>query len=244
MRNFFVSVNDIAQGKIIITDKKQLHHMYGVLHLKPGESLKAFDENSAEYRCLLESLSAEKAVLEIKEKSFSQAKKRTVVTIACAIPKKLKFDDIIDKLVQLGVDKIIPLKTERVVVKLNKDKEAGRMIRWQKIALAAAEQSQRNNLVILENAQSIKEVMQSAVNYDLKIIPTLEGPRRSLKEISSQAQAKSILVLIGPEGDFTVQEIAVAKKAGCIPVSLGDLVLRVETAAVAVASFLMLNENH
>ncbi|MCU0652152.1 MAG: 16S rRNA (uracil(1498)-N(3))-methyltransferase [Candidatus Omnitrophica bacterium] len=244
MHKFFVPEKSILKGKIIITDEKQLHHMYGVLHLKVNEPLKAFDEKGSVYSCTLESLSAEKAVLAIREKCFPEAKKKPAVTIACAIPKKSKFDDIIDKLTQLGVEKIIPLKTERVVVKLNKEKEAARMIRWQKITLAAAEQSQRNDLVILEDVQSLKEVLQRVGNYDLKIIPTLEGNRRSLKEIFLQTQAKKILALVGPEGDFTPIEVELARKAGCIPVSLGDLVLRVETAAVAVASFLMLNEDH
>lgn len=82
--------------------------------------------------------------------------------------------------------------------------------------------------------------MSDSGSFDLKLIPTLTGERKPCKEILKESKAKNILVIIGPEGDFTSEELDSAKKAGCIPVSLGDLVLRVETAAVAVASFIHL----
>ena len=74
----------------------------------------------------------------------------------------------------------------------------------------------------------------------MKLIPTLAGERKLLKEVLDKNKPKKILVLIGPEGDFTPEEVKLALKAGCIPVTLGDLVLRVETAAVAVAGFIRL----
>jgi len=81
-------------------------------------------------------------------------------------------------------------------------------------------------------------VLAESEDFDLKLIPTLLGERESLKNILTKPKCRNILVLIGPEGDFTPEEVALAKQAGCIPVSLGDLVLRVETAAIAAVSFI------
>ncbi|PIP18804.1 MAG: 16S rRNA methyltransferase [Candidatus Omnitrophica bacterium CG23_combo_of_CG06-09_8_20_14_all_41_10] len=163
------------------------------------------------------------------------------LTIACAIPKKSKFDDIVDKLTQLGVYRIIPLKTERVVVKLDKRKEELRSKRWNRIALSASQQSQRNNIPVVEPVQKFKDVLVRSKDFDLKLIPTLAGQRKSLPEvILSLLPMAKILVLIGPEGDFSDGEIKLALENGFIPVTLGDLVLRVDTAAIAVVSFIRL----
>jgi 16S rRNA (uracil1498-N3)-methyltransferase len=244
MHKFFVASKNISGDKVIILDQEQAHHIYQVLRFKAGEKLTICDDKGNEYSCLIEDISKNKVILSIKEKHFAREAKQINIAVACAIPKNSKFDHIIDKLTQLGVNKIIPLKTERVVVKLDKNKEASRKIRWQKIALAASQQCQRGDLVIVEPVKDLQAALQSASNYDLKIIPTLEGERKKLSEIFIQPYPKNILVFIGPEGDFTTEEVNLAKKAGCIPVSLGDSVLRVETAAVAVASFIMLNANH
>ncbi|MBU1727106.1 MAG: RNA methyltransferase, partial [Candidatus Omnitrophica bacterium] len=173
----------------------------------------------------------------LRKKSRAPAKIR--LTIACALPKKAKFDDIVDKLTQLGVDGIIPLNTKRVIVKIDKKKEVVRLERWRKIAMSAAKQSQRASVPVVGHLKSIEEVLKEG-DYDLKLIPHLSGKRRSLKEAIEKASPKNILILIGPEGDFTDEEVALAVKYGCVPVSLGELVLRVDTAAIAVASFVRL----
>lgn len=130
-----------------------------------------------------------------------------------------------------------------MIVKFDQKKQAQRLARWRKIARSASEQSQRSDLPEIEPVQEIRKVLAHCGDYDLKIIPHLEGERRSLKEVISAKPGKNILILIGPEGDFTAAEVAAAKKAGCILVDLGERVLRVDTAAIAVASFIRLNEN-
>ncbi len=97
---------------------------------------------------------------------------------------------------------------------------------------------------VVEPVRDIKEVLSASQEFDLKLIPTLSGERRALRDIFTKSSAKNILFLIGPEGDFSGEEIELAKKAGFIPVSLGDSVLRVETAALCVASFIRIHENH
>lgn len=240
MHRFYLADINIAQNKIIINDKNTVHHIKNVLRLKEKDKICIFDGKGNEYGCAIDKI-AGKIVLEIKQRRwFSPKNEQSKIAIACAIPKHSKMDDIVDKLTQLGVDRIIPLETERVVVRLDKQKKVLRQKRWEKIALNASQQSQRKSMPIIDAIKDIKEVLLHSGGYDLKIMPTLIGKRQSLKEVLSGAKPKNILALIGPEGDFTDEEVELAKKAGCIPASLGDLVLRVETAAVAVASLLRL----
>jgi 16S rRNA (uracil1498-N3)-methyltransferase len=243
MQRFFCFSQNISSDQIIINDRQQLHHLRNVLRLKTGEEIVVFDDKGREYSCIIEKLLPQKAVITIKAMNKITPFSKTYIALACAIPKKSKMDDIIDKLTQLGVDRIIPLVTERVIVRLNEHKKTLRKIRWEKIALNSAEQSQRNILPIVEPIKNIREVLSLAQEFDLKLIPTLFGERRTLREVFSGTSAKSILVLIGPEGDFTDEEVGLAKKASFIPVSLGDTVLRVETAALCVASFIRIYEN-
>jgi 16S rRNA (uracil1498-N3)-methyltransferase len=240
MNRFFCLSKNISEAKIIIDDKEELHHIKDVLRFKDGDELFVFDEKQRQYKTVIKNLSSQKLELLIKEKLMNKNSKSYTLTIACAIPKKSKMEDIIDKLTQVGVDRIIPLETERVIVKMDKQKKIFRHKRWEKIAISSAKQSQRNNLPVIDEIRNIKDVLLESKNFDLKLIPTLAGKTKPIKELIKN-NPKSILVFIGPEGDFTSEEVQMAIAAGCIPVSLGDLVLRVETAAVAVASYLRMS---
>lgn len=235
MYRFFAPFQKIPPATIIISDARQVHHARDVLRIKRGEEVVVCDNSGNVYYCLVEK-TGDMITLKIKERITAQ-KEKTQVTIACAIPKQSKMDDIVDKLTQLGVERIIPLETERGLVKFNKDKKALRKKRWEKIALNAAKQSQRSSLVSIDPITPVREALKVLKEFDLKIILTLNGKREFLKEIVERVKPKSAVVFIGPEGDFTAAEVALAIEEGCIPVTLGDLVLRVETAAVSVASF-------
>lgn len=242
MHRFFVPVRNISKEKIVISDAEQAHHLKDVLRLKAGDEVIVSDGSGNEYPCVIKKISPD-IILEVLNRDSDYFSSRKIfavpnITIACAIPKNSKFDDIVDKLTQIGVDKIIPLLTERVIVKLDKTKQALRLKRWEAVALSASEQSQRNTIPIIGAVCDIKDFLRGTEDFDLKLIPTLEGERKALKEILSTGKPKNILVLIGPEGDFTSQEVALAKEAGFNPVTFGDFVLRVETAALFAASVL------
>jgi len=240
MHKFYCPQKNISVDQIIIHDPDQAHHIRDVLCLKANEAVGIFDEYSNVYKCLVAELFKDRVILKIVSREAVGNKARTEFSVACAIPKNSRMDDIVDKLTQLGAERIIPLITERVVVKLDSRKKELRNKRWEKIALSASCQSQRNNLVVLEPVRDFSEVIRSSRDYELKIIPTLCAERKALKTVLEEHKPRNVLVLIGPEGDFSENEIAIAKKEGFLPVSLGTAVLRVETAAVAVASFLQL----
>ncbi|MDD5731138.1 MAG: RsmE family RNA methyltransferase [Candidatus Omnitrophica bacterium] len=238
MRRFFCNSKDISGDTINVTDLSLINHLRKVLRVKLNEKLVIFDDMANEYECAVERMLPQSIILKINTRITRAAETGARFTIACAIPKKSKFDDIIDKLTQLGAERIIPLQTERAIVKLDSHKEALRLGRWRKIALNASQQSQRKVLPLVEEVMTFEEALSGSSAFDLKLIPTLEGERKSIKDVLSGQRHNNILVLIGPEGDFSPKETALALKTGCVPVSLGELVLRVETAAVAVASYI------
>jgi 16S rRNA (uracil1498-N3)-methyltransferase len=235
MPHFYVAYK-ISGDTAVIADMDSLHHLRDVLRLRPGDEVSLFDSEGNECTGKLAALDNKKAVFSIS--TCRKAPPRIhKITFACAIPKKSLMDDIVDKLTQLGVDAIIPMETGRVVVKLD-DNRLGRLERWRKIARNAAEQSRRNSLPDIPDILNINQVLSLAGEVDLKLIPTLTGQRTTLQDALSARRFKNVLVLVGPEGDFTDEEIGQALKAGFTGISLGDSVLRSETAAVAVASYL------
>lgn len=241
MNRFFCLAKNCTGAEVIIDDKEQVHHIKDVLRLRSGKPIVVFDECANEYSCIITEVCKERVSGKIMEKLPAASKgKRVSLTIACALAKNAAMDDIIAKLTQLDVDIIIPLLTERVIVRLDKDKAAKRQKRWQKIALSASQQSRRNSLPVIKNTMRFKEALAESKHADLKLIAHLGGDRKGLKEILSKAHPKGMFVFIGPEGDFTPQEVALAKEAGFVPVSLGETVLRVDTAAIAIAGFFRL----
>ena len=245
MNRFFLERIEPKNKQIILSDYAQLHHLRDVLRIKPLELVGLFDNQGNAYTALVLEIGSHAIKLEVKEKKIFKDT-GIKITVACAIPKKVKMDDIVDKLTQLGVECIIPLETERVIVRLDKQKKLERCQRWEKIALSAAKQSQRSSLAVIKPISTLQDVFMAAVDFDLKLIPTLEDKRKTLKEVFSKAYKKieKVIILIGPEGDFTPGEVALAKEAGFLPVSLGAGVLRVDTAAIAAVSFIKLNETH
>jgi 16S rRNA (uracil1498-N3)-methyltransferase len=239
MHRFYI---DRVEGDSAALTDAQLHHLKDVLRLKVGDKVAIFDNEGNEYSGMVASIDKKQAIIKVKSVK-RDTRSKINLTIACAVPKGDRMDDVIDQLTQLGVTRIIPVLTERVVVKLDEVKKETRLKRWQIIAQGAAEQSQRSSLPVIAPATPFAEVIVGANKFDLKLIPHLSGERRTIKD-ALKSSPKSIIVLIGPEGDFTPEEVAVALEAGFIPVSLGENVLRVATAAVAVAGFIKFALDH
>lgn len=241
MHTFLCSSGEVAHDRITVTDAARLRHMRDVLRIRKGEKVDTFDEQGTVYRTVVEEVGRDRIVLAINErKQGSRDAGQARLTVACALPKNVKMDDIVDKLTQLGVDTIIPMLTERVIVRWDGRKKESHRQRWERIALSACEQSRRSSVPVIEAVQEFQAVAARAGDYDLAIIPWLEGKRKTLKEVLCAHPANTILVMIGPEGDFSAEEVSSALAAGCVPVSLGERVLRVDTACAAVAAFIRL----
>jgi 16S rRNA (uracil1498-N3)-methyltransferase len=230
-------IDSIKGDTATLTDAAQLHHIRDVLRLKVNDAVTLFDNRGHEYRGEIKSINKKQMELKVTPINTRHIN-NTNLTVACAIPKGSHMDDIVDYLTQLGVTHIIPMRTERVVVTWDTTKAKVKLGRWQKIAQSAAKQCQRNDIPIIEPISNIEKVIKESQGFDLKLIPHLSGNRRPIKDILSKGDYKNIIVLIGPEGDFTPAEVELALQNGFIPVSLGDTVLRVATAAIAVAAYI------
>ena len=235
----------IQSQEIVINQRKQIHYLCDVLRLRLDDDIFVFDGQAHEYLCRIQGISKKGVTLRIKEEIKIKFPWKTNLAVACALPRqKSRFDDLVDKLTQLGVDRIIPMITQRVIIRWDSCQRQRHHQRWRKIAEQACNQSGRNTLPDIEPIREINQIL-TLESYDLKLMLTLTLPvegegGQNLREILTDSPAKSILILIGPEGDFTRQELTQAKDAGFIPVFLGDLVLRVDTAAIAAAAFVRL----
>jgi 16S rRNA (uracil1498-N3)-methyltransferase len=233
-------VTRVADSEVIIlADAGQVHHLKDVLRLAAGDEIVAYDGGGQECVCAIAGFGEQGVILNVKSRK-TIAPPKTRLAVACALPKK-GMDDIIDKLTQLGVDLIIPMRSARVVVRLSETAAVNRLERWRRLAASAAGQSQRSTLPELRPLTSVGDVISLAGPYDLRLIPTLSGEIKTIGEAVGARHPQNVLVLIGPEGDFTDQEVQAAGAAGFIPVSLGPRVLRVDTAAIAVAAYLKLS---
>ncbi|MBI2829682.1 MAG: 16S rRNA (uracil(1498)-N(3))-methyltransferase [Chloroflexi bacterium] len=239
MRRFNVS-QKIIRNRIVVSDAKLVHHLKDVLRLQTSDVVTVFDDSGYEYDCIITEMDKSSAVLNVRARKPVEST-AVKISVACAIPKGDKMDDIVDSLTQLGVDTVVPLETERVIVRLSEKKKDERLERWRRIARSAAQQSQRGSLPDIEPITSLGSLLTRAEEFDLKLIPTLAGDCEPIKDVIVRSKSRDILVLVGPEGDFTPQEIEQAKEAGFIPISLGHNVLRVGTAAIAIVSYLRLS---
>ncbi|MGD9015223.1 MAG: RsmE family RNA methyltransferase [Candidatus Omnitrophota bacterium] len=243
MARIYCPEESLRSENIVVNQRAQIHYLCDVLRLKINDHIFVFDGKGNQYDCQIQQLSKKEARLLKKEKINIKLQWKINLAIACALPKqKSRFDDLVDKLSQLGVDRIIPMITERVIVRWDANQRQRHNQRWRKITQQACIQSGRNNLPVIEPIQGIKQILTRAHAYDLKLIPTLMEKKNNLRELLSEPLPRSVLFLIGPEGDFTHQELTQAKTCGFIPVSLGDLILRLDTACIAVTAFFRLYE--
>ena len=239
------------------------HHALHVLRLQAGDELSVFDGRGHEVRCSIAEIARDTVRLTALQHSTTPPL-RCRITLAQAVPKKT-MDLIIQKATELGAAAIMPLISERTVVRLDAklDSKDSRTDRWRDIALEACKQCGNNWLPEVHPPQKARDFIGKLgctphpkpsprergeglgeEQFDLKLIASLQPDSKPLKSILSNAptlqrsHAPTILIIIGPEGDFTLSELDLARSAGCVPLSLGPLVLRAETAALYALSIL------
>jgi 16S rRNA (uracil1498-N3)-methyltransferase len=218
-----------------VLSAEEAHHALHVLRLKAGDTLNVFDGRGHEAQARVAETAKDSVRLTILQHSNTPSLPCRI-TLAQAIPKK-SMDLIVQKATELGVASIVPLVSERSVVKLDEDSK--RIKRWREIALDACKQCGNNWLPEIQPPQKARDFLSSPGKFDLKLIASLQPDSKLLKAILGEAaKPSSILILIGPEGDFTPAELGLAKSAGCLPLSLGPLVLRADTAAIYTLSIL------
>ena len=229
-----------ADRSINITGK-DVNHIKNVLRLKPGESVTISDGEGTDYLCHITSLSSEMVTCDIVDIVKNASELKCMITLFQGMPKSDKLELIIQKAVELGACEIVPVMTKRTIVKLD-DKKAGKRIeRYNAIAKSAAEQSGRGIIPVVKDFMSFKEALQYAASLDMNIIPYEEakGMEYSREVIKSIKAVKSLGIFIGPEGGFAKEEVEAAEAMGAKCITLGNRILRTETAGLTTLSIIM-----
>ena len=251
MTRLFLPPEKLTVNQIIISGD-QARYLSLVLRIKPGDSLIVFDGSGYRYICkVLQTHKKEVVIEKIKKEPYS-AESPVSISLAQGLPKSDKMDLIIQKSIELGVKKIIPLITKRSQIRHTEKIE-----RWRKIALSASQQSGRGRIPEIEEIVSIEEFLKNTPLTPLdrgeqfpplkkmdergflNIIFSEEQKEINLKKILNNFKAsKNIVLLIGPEGGFSGEEVSAAVEKGFIEASLGPRVLRTETAPIAAISII------
>lgn len=239
MYNFFVK-NENLNGDIAIIDGKDFNHIKNVLRMKVGEEF-LISVNGENNLCKLLEFTSTHALAKVIEKNFMDTSLPIEIYLFQGLTKGDKFELIIQKAVELGVAKIIPVQMERCVAKIEDSKAISKTERFNAIAESAAKQCKRDFIPQVEKPLSFKQALDLAKKLDLLLVPY-----ENQKGILSTKEALPLIkkwhkvgVLIGPEGGFSDNEISLASEFGK-PISLGKRILRAETASFTALSMLML----
>jgi 16S rRNA (uracil1498-N3)-methyltransferase len=242
MHRFFLPPESCRRQPLRL-DGREAHHALHVLRLKRGDQVTVLDGAGGTYLCEVEATAKDSLALAVKEKKLTPALP-CPLTLLVAVPKGKIIEDIIQKSVELGVQCIVPLLTERVVTQLDGAGAETKRGKWQQVAVEAIKQCGAAWLPRVETPQTISEYLARGEKIELVLAGSLQTERRHPREwiLDFQQQhgrlPRSAGVWIGPEGDFTLAELQAIEGAGAKPVTLGELTLRVETAAIYCLSFL------
>ena len=213
--------NFIDNNLPTIADKLQIHKIKNVLRLQKGDRIQIFDQNSKEYTAKIDQIKENSIILNVLSQREERSS-RYKINLAVAFPKGKRGDWIIEKSTELGVDSIFILETERSIMNPGK----GRINKWKQIATGAAEQCGRVTVPNIER-KLIEQI------EGVKIVAVTDSKEHINKKLEEmQMNDRDITFFVGPEGDWTEQEIIQFKDSEAILVSLGDKILRVETASI------------
>ncbi len=219
------------------------HHCVNVLRLGADDRVTVFDGAGREASAKIVKPDAVAVVLKLGAPTKTPPPP-CAITLAQAVPKGKNMDLIVQKAVELGASAIAPVLSDRTIVTLDRGEAEKKQAKWQEVALEACKQCGQNRLPKVSTPCSPKELLEKADRSELLLIASLQPDARPIKSVLADFVSqhkrlpRSATVYVGPEGDFTPAEIAMAKSHGCLPVTLGPIILRTETAAIYCLSVL------
>ena len=255
MHRFYILPKNWNPDALVLSET-EAHHARDVLRLKRGDKVVVFNGRGRELTA--EIVDVEKGAVKLRKLHESETVPlRCRIAVAQAIPKGKNMDLIVQKAVEIGASEIFPIISERTIVDLDPKEAAQKQAKWQTVAIEAAKQCGQNWLPRVHTPQKLKAFFGGAPLHDLSLIGSLQPGALHLKKILAdyanepeklsesptsagrdRQRPESVLMLVGPEGDFTPAELALARSHGCRPITLGPIVLRVETAAIYCLSVL------
>jgi len=245
MHRFYIAPENWNPDALTLRES-EAHHARNVLRMERGEKAVVFNGRGREITVEVVGF----AQNEIQLRKLHEAETpplRCRITLAQAIPKGKNMDLIVQKAVEIGAWEIAPLISERTIVDLDPAMAGQKQAKWQQVAIEAAKQCGQNWLPQVHIPRKLKDFFaddSAATRQDLRLIGSLQSDAVHLKKILTEYSSEhperptSVLVVVGPEGDFTPAELSLARSHGCQPITLGPIILRVETAAIFCLSVL------
>lgn len=217
----------LTEGETVALPEAVARHAVQVLRLGPGAPLTLFNGAGGEFEAVLDSVGKRAAAVRVGAHREVERESSLALTLAQCISKGERMDYTLQKAVELGAQRIVPLLSSRSVVKLDAQRWQKKQEHWQGVVIAACEQCGRNRLPELLPVQTLSSWLADSQGLRLVLAP---GGAQTLRELASVAAAS---LLVGPEGGLSEGEIDEALRQGCVLVGLGARVLRTETAGVA-----------
>ena len=222
MQRYFI------KNKDMLLEESDIKHIKKVMRMNINDKIEVVYNNKLH---ICEITSLEPFNIKVIEKLDEDKKTKIELTVAVALVKEQKMDLILQKLTELGVSRIIPVSMERSIVKLDKERFNKKKVRWESICKEASEQSKRTNIPIIEDIKSIKDLTKE--DADLKLVASTKEKEKLLNYyLQSIEDCAKIIMVIGPEGGISPKEETYLLENNYNPVSFGDLIFRVETAAI------------
>ena len=237
MYKFFIENNQIDNNKIIILGNDK-NHIVNVLRMKKNEKILITNKDTADtYECKITNINRNEVICIIIEKDESIKESNVKIDLYQGIPKSDKMEYIIQKSVELGVNKIFPVNMKNCIAKIkDEDKKNNR---WQKISEAAAKQCKRNIIPSIEKSVSMNFLYENIKKYDLVIVAYENEENKTIKDVLKNKDVKKIAIIVGPEGGLSEEEVLNLINNGAKIASLGKRILRTETAPMAILSMII-----
>lgn len=242
MPQFYVKQDNVKDDSILITEKSDRKHIVNVLRSRVGDEVILVDDNEFTYRVCICEIASDAIATKVVEKYKSFRKLKTNLVLAQSILKSSAQDFVVQKATELGVKKIIPMQTQYTVVKFKNDKDKAQKVnRWQKIAFESCKQCERSDIPEISDIYDFNSVLESASDYDVVLACVERNAQDTIKNylrevMPNELVDKNILVIVGPEGGWHDSELNVFKEKDIRLLTLGNLILRAETAVVNALS--------
>ncbi len=239
MYQFFVEGSQVADGQIEITGN-DVNHIKNVLRMKPGAQVRVSATQGTDYFCQIEQVEQERVLARILYQEREARELPVHLVLFQGLPKGDKMEFIIQKAVELGVSEIVPVAMRNCVVKLDEKKAAAKKRRWQAIAESAAKQSKRSRIPVICDVMDFEEALTYGETLDLRLVPyeNQRGMEHTREILGGLRREGSIGIFIGPEGGFDPKETQAVQGKGEL-LSLGNRILRTETAGLVILSMLL-----
>lgn len=253
--NFYVSPENVGKDTLRIVGE-EAKHIITVLRYQKGETIDVVDGCGLKYKVLIQDLGKDYVEGQILLKIRRENEPIVHLTLAQAICRGLRMDFLIEKATEIGVSSIIPILTEKSVVKTNKISEENewdslgikrKMERWRRLAIASMKQSLRSILPDIQKPTKFDDLLPQVKTFDLSLIASLEKGAKSLRDCDESKNRlrnpkdslRNVMIMVGPEAGFTKEELSKAKALGAIPITLGSRRLRTETAGIVFSSLIL-----